>query len=95
MHCSTHALRRGAQRRITDDHIHLALDWGRLIRQPEGRRAFHLGRKEARRARKHGVELPKGALGVTVVLAPEGWIVTVVRSSDRRRLMTYGRRPRR
>lgn len=91
---SPHARRRSAQRRVPPDHVQLALDWGRPIRQPGGRVAYHLGHREVADALHAGVTLPERALGVTVVLAGDGAVVTVVRSPDRHRLTTHGRRAR-
>jgi len=89
-----HARQRRAQRAIADDHIDLALDWGRPIRQRDGRVAWHLGRKEVRRAQSHGIRVPERARGVALVVAADGTVVTAVRSYDRRRLSTAGRRRR-
>jgi hypothetical protein len=88
---SPHAHRRSAQRSVPAEHIELALAWGCPIRQTDGRIAWHLGRREADDARDTGVSIPDRAIGVAVVLAADGTVVTVVRSDDRRRLTTYGR----
>lgn len=53
---------------------------------------YHLGFHEARRARDVGVGIPEHAVGVAVIVAPDNTIVTVVRSHNRERLRTYGRR---
>lgn len=94
---SPHAWRRSAQRSVPAEHIELALAWGRPIRQRGGRVAWHLGYREATDARDTGVPIPERAIGVAVVLADDGTVVTVVRSDDRHRLTTHGRRshPRR
>lgn len=89
---SQHAIRRSAQRAVSPEHIDLALQWGLEIRQPGGRLVYHLGFHEARRARGVGVGIPEHAVGVAVVVARDNTIVTVVRSHDRDRLRTYGRR---
>ncbi len=89
---SNHADRRSAQRSVPITHVELALVWGREIRQGNGRTAYHLGRREARAARTTGVGVPERAVGVAVVLARDGTIVTVVRSPDRMRLRAYGQR---
>lgn len=83
---SPHAWRRSAQRRVPAEHIELALAWGRPIRQRGGRVVWHLGYREATDARDTGVPIPERAIGVAVVLADDGTVVTVVRSPDRRRL---------
>ena len=94
-HWTEHARQRCAQRRIRPEHIKLAHDWGRAIRQRDGRTAYHLGRREAAAAAREGVYIPERALGVTVVL-DETWdvVVTAVRSPDRARLRAKGRKPR-
>lgn len=91
---SSHAWRRSAQRGVSPEYIELALDWGRPIRQRGGRVAWHLGYREATDARRTGVPIPDRAIGVAVVLADDGTVVTVVRSDDRHRLATCGRRSR-
>ena len=88
---SPHALRRGAQRRVSADEIELAKAWGKPIRQRDGRVAFHLGRREAASATAMGATIPERALGVAVVVAEDGCVVTVSRSPDRQRLRTHGR----
>ncbi len=88
---SNHANRRSAQRSVPAEHVDLALSWGHEIRQPGGRTAYHFGRREARAARSAGVGVPDRAVGVAVVIAPDGTIVTVVRSPDRERLRAHGR----
>lgn len=92
---SSHACFRSAQRGIPEECIELALAWGCPIRQPGGRVAWHLGFREAADACDNGVLIPEGAIGVAVVLAVDGTVVTVVRSDDRHRLTTYDRRSRR
>lgn len=90
-----HASRRSAQRSVPAEHIELALTWGRPIRQRGGRIAWHLGYREASDALDTGVRIPERAVGLAVVVADDGMIVTVVRSDDRHRLATHGRRSRR
>lgn len=94
-HWTEHARQRCAQRRIRPEHIKLAYDWGRAIRQWGGRTAYHLGRREAAVAAREGVFIPERALGVAVVL-DEFWdvVLTAVRSPDRDRLRAQGRKPR-
>ena len=91
---SPHASRRRAQRSVALHHIELALDWGLPIRQQGGRIAWHLGDQEVGRARTVGVQIPARAVGVTVIQAPDGTVVTVVRSHNRRRLRIHGLRSR-
>lgn len=83
---SLHAALRSAQRSVPAEVIELALTWGKPIHQPVGRVAWHLGRREAAEARGLGVSLPERAVGVAVILANDGAVVTVVRSDDRHRL---------
>lgn len=92
---SPHAWSRCAQRNVPQEHIELALSWGRLIYQREGRVVWHLGTREASQARACGVEVPDRAVGVAVVVAADGTVVTVVRSQDRHRLVLSGRLRRR
>lgn len=92
---SRHARRRAAQRAVSDAHVDLALDWGHSILQRNGRVAYHLGHNEASAAREAGVEVPCRAIGTTVVMAPDGVAVTLIRSDDRRRLRRNGKNPRR
>jgi hypothetical protein len=88
---SPHAHRRSAQRSVPIEHIQVALIWGREIRQPGGRIAYHLGRREARDALlRWGERIPERAIGVAVVVAGDGTIVTVVRSPNRSRLRVHG-----
>ena len=94
LNTSAHAALRSAQRSVSDEHIELALVWGQPIRQGAGRVAWHLGDREARAARAIGVPIPERAIGVAVVLADDGTVVTVVRSENRHRLRCYGRRSR-
>ena len=94
MKFSPHATLRRAQRRVSRLHIGIALDWGTAVRQRDGRVAYHLGRRDVCRAVAAGVCVPPGAVGVTVIEAKDGTVVTVVRSQDRRRLRTFGLRSR-
>ena len=92
---SEHARQRCDQRGIDNDHIALALEWGADIDQHDGRTAFHLGRREADLARRQGVLVPESAVGVGVVVAADGTLITAVRSGDRHRLAAHGWRPAR
>ena len=74
---SPHASRRSAQRSVPPEDIDLAFAWGRLIRQRGGRVAYHLGRREAQRALKDGVQIPERAVGVAVIVANDDTVVTV------------------
>ena len=90
MDLSKHAQRRSQQRSISESEIQAALDWGTPIRQRHGRTAYHLGRRDVRRARQRGALLPQGAQNVTAILSQDGTLVTVVRSPNRRRLRRSG-----
>jgi hypothetical protein len=92
---SDHARLRQAQRQVPPHHIDLALAWGHCLRQGAGRCAWHLGFRESAAARRAGIHIPEHAVGVAVVIARDGTIVTVFRSTDRHRLAATGRRPRR
>jgi len=89
---SPHAWRRSAQRSVSSEYIELALAWGRPIRQRGGRVVWHLGHREATNAHDAGVRIPERAIGIAVVMADDGTVVTVVRSDDRHRLTILGRR---
>lgn len=88
---SKHAEVRSAQRRVSVEHVDLALLWGQQVRQHGGRIAYHLGDREAREALDDGVEIPDEAIGLAVVMADDGTVVTVVRSPDRARLRAHSR----
>jgi hypothetical protein len=87
---SDHARSRCAQRAIADEHIEIVLAWGADVRQRDGRVAYHLGVREASLARAEGVDVPASAVGVAVVIARDGMVVTAVRSHDRQRLRSHG-----
>lgn len=87
---SDHARSRCAQRAISDEHIEIVMAWGADVRQHDGRVAYHLGLREASSARAEGFDVPDGAVGVAVVIARDGTVVTAVRSDDRRRLRSHG-----
>ena len=82
---SKHAKRRSQQRSIDDAAIQAALDWGTMIRQYGGSRVYHLGRRDVRRADRQGESLQRYR-GVAVIVSRDGVVITVVRTSDRRRL---------
>lgn len=87
---SDHARSRCAQRSIADKDIDIVMTWGTDVRQHDGRIAYHLGLREAARARSDGFDVPESALGVAVVVAGDGTIVTAIRSHDRQRLRSHG-----
>lgn len=83
---SPHAVARSSQRCVRSQHVEVALRWGAAIPQADGRVAYHVGRRELREATRAGCRLPDKALGLIVVVAADGTVVTVVRSNDRHRL---------
>lgn len=87
---SRHASARKQQRAVSSGHIALVLQWGRQIRQRGGRTAWFVGSKEVKAAAKFGVRLDP-VENLAVVLADDGAIVTVVRSSDVARLRRWRR----
>lgn len=91
---SSHASRRKQQRAITDSQLDLVLDWGRQWRQPGGRTAFFLGRRDVRLASNRGVDL-RDALHVAAVVADNGLVITTIKSADARRLRRPGFRKQR
>ena len=63
--------------------------------QEDGRVAWHLGWRDAEAARALGATIPDSAVGVAVVVAEDGTVVTAVRSPNRHRLrVRRTRRPR-
>ena len=86
---SRHAESRTIQRSITNEQISFVLDWGCMIHQ-KGRVAFHCGRLELEDAERAGVSVPSRVEGVTVVVARDGAVVTVIRSDDRQRIKATG-----
>lgn len=86
-----HAETRQRQRAVSDADLEAVLDWGRPYRQPFGRVVTFLGKRDVARAQELGVDVGT-ARGVAVVVAGDGAIVTMVRSSDVRRLRRWGQR---
>ena len=82
---SDHAARRAAQRGVPSDAVEATLRWGAIYKQHSGRTAFHLGRRAVSRAAVEGADL-RFAAKTAVVLAKDGTVVTVIRTSDVRRL---------
>lgn len=95
MEWTRHAETRCAQRAVPRRYVQLALDWGTPVAQKQGRTAYHLGVRDAQRARLKGAAIPERALGVIVVVSRDEVVVTVVRSTDRSRLRMAGGRFRR
>lgn len=91
---SPHANGRLQHRAITLAQLNLVLDWGRQWRQPGGRTAFFLGRRDIRLARERGIDL-SGALHVAAVVADDGVVITAIKSGDARRLRRPGFRKQR
>ena len=88
---SPHALHRAQNRSVSDAHIEFALLWGTPIVQPMHRVAYHVGVSDIRQARKAGAEIPHRVEGVAVVTSIDRTVVTVIRTSDRRKLALVGR----
>ena len=86
---TSHALRRKQQRCVTDTQIGLVLDWGRSWRQESGRDVRFVGRREVRLAARSGLDI-RLARNVAAVVADDGTIITVIKSSDLRRLRRAG-----
>ena len=86
-----HAARRQQQRGLGLQALDAALRWGRPVRQAGGRTAFHLGRRGVLAARAAG-EVVHAYANVTVVVGPDGGVVTVFRSGKTRRLRRAARR---
>ncbi len=86
-----HARRRKEQFRLRQEAIEAALNWGRLVRQEQGRRAYHLGSRAVAAARKEGLRLDAYE-NTLVVVGPDEAIITVGRYREPRRLK--GRRSR-
>ncbi len=82
---SDHATRRLAQRGVPRGAVEAALQWGAIYQQQAGRTAYHLGHRAVRQAAQHGADL-RFAAKTAVVVAKDGTVVTVIRTSDVRRL---------
>ena len=84
-----HARRRMQQRALADDLVRMVLQHGRAFRQPGGRCAWFVGDQDVRRAAEAGTDL-SAARNVAVVVGRDGVVITVVRTSDLRRLRRPG-----
>ena len=82
MSMSYHALSRAADRAVSDDHIRLVISWGEEIRQ-DGTIAYFVGEKKAEKLAQRGITVPKN---VAVIVAADGTIISVIKTSDRKRL---------
>ena len=78
---SDHAELRTCQRSINDIAIEAALSWGILKRQIQGRMLFFIGDRSVQDADREGVDI-KDSKGVGVVMAADGIIVSVFKSSN-------------
>jgi len=85
MNASEHASRRMQQRAIPAVAVDAAIGWGQTIRQDEGRTAYFLGEREARRARKQGDDL-RPFIGTAVVVGRDGGLITALRIERPNRL---------
>ena len=73
-----HAIQRSAQRAIPALAIETALDWGDTRPVPGRGMSYYLGDRAANRARNHGVQA-HDYIGTTVIVSPDGAILTVYR----------------
>ena len=88
-----HAHKRMSQRNIGKLDVDAALTWGTEVRRA-GAIFLHVRRNDARRARRlDGADL-SGAVDVVVVLDHEGWIKTVYRTEDHKRIRRKAKRSR-
>ena len=86
---SGHARRRQRQRGIRSEHVEVVIDFGQCFRNRHGRVAYFLGNRHVRAARQRGIRIDH-AKNTAVVLASDGTIVTVIRSTDCKRLRRAG-----
>lgn len=71
-----HAIQRSAQRAIPAQAIEAALDWGDTRPVPGRGMTYYLGDRAVARAESQGM-LARDYLGTTVVVSPDGNILTV------------------
>lgn len=88
---SNHATTRQEHRNISDEQARQAVRFGSRIPQRKNRAAYYLGPVEVAYALSRGVDL-SDCLHTAVVLAADGTVVTVIRTSDVERLRRCGRR---
>lgn len=89
-----HARLRQQHRCVPQEHLELIVDWGRSWRQPGGRMAFFVGRREVALAKAQGIDL-SAVRHTAAVLADEAIVVTVIKTSRTRGLRLAGRVTRR
>lgn len=80
-----HAQQRSQQRAVRMGALEACLAWGTAMPQPRGRTAFHLGRREVALAARLGCNID-AFRDTALVLASDGTVITVIRTSDRSRL---------
>lgn len=85
---SHHARQRSQQRAVRMTAVEACVAWGAAMSQPDGRTAFHLGRREVAFALRHGCKVEQFR-DTAVVLASDSTVVTVIRTSDRSRLRCH------
>lgn len=85
-----HAYERMTTRSICRTAIEAALEFGRCV-EIRGAQIFAIGRKEAEKHRREGVDLREFE-GTQVVVTASGAVMTVYRNSDFRSLRTRCRR---
>ncbi len=76
---SPHAARRCCQRAVKPENLDLVIRFGHVIRQRGARMVYFLGCRQARRAGRPGLA------GTAAVVAPDGVVVTVVRTRSTRK----------
>ncbi len=80
---SEHAVERASERGIDDEAVAVALKFGDAIPQAHHRTAYFVSAAAVVRAARVGDDIGH-FMNVAVVVAPDGTIVTVVRSSEER-----------
>ena len=88
-----HARRRCQQRAIPRQALEAALAWGQMIPLEDGRDAFYLGQKATQQARQFAPEVIEH-LHVLVILSPDQWVVTAIRTPHLRKISKKGKRRR-
>lgn len=86
MESSNHAQLRSNQRKIHDNAIDAALEFGRLYRQPTGRVIIHIGKKSVKHAKKYNVDIRKFENVAVIIDSMIDIVVTVYKCSKTKRL---------
>ena len=85
MFLTPHAARRAQQRSADQHEIELVVRCGRRWHQQKGRNLFYVGRRDLKHWLRQGIDL-RDCQGLAVVVAADGAVVTVVRTTDMRKL---------